>query len=83
MGLEQILNHCGYNSAFDLIKDNTTYDDLMDLLAELLSEKDDIVYELAEEIASSKFEWVDWEQVKADAEDRAYEEYRDREYDRD
>lgn len=78
MGLEEMLNHCNYNSAFDLIKNHTTYDDLMDLLQELLGEREDLVYDLVEEIATNKFEWVDLEQVKADADDRAYEEYRDR-----
>jgi len=59
-------------------KSMTAYDDLMDLLQELLGEREDLVYDLVEEIATNKFEWVDWEQVKADADDRAYEEYRDR-----
>jgi len=76
--MEEMLNHCGFDSAFDMIRSHLTNDELMDLLCELLDEKKDIANEICEEIASDKYNWVDWERVKADADDAAYQAYRDR-----
>ena len=76
--MEEMLNHCGFDSAFDMIRTHLTNDELMDLLSELLHENKDVANEICEEIASDKYEWVDWEQVKADMADAAYQAYRDR-----
>lgn len=81
--MEEMLNHCGFDSAFDMIRTHLTEDELLDLLSELLHENKSIAYEICEEIASDKYDWVDWEQVKADADDAAYQAYRDRRFDND
>jgi len=75
--MEDMLNYCGFNSAFDMIKTNFTEDELMDLLCDLLHENKDIAQEICEEIAYDKYEWVDEERIKADAEDMAYQAYKD------
>ena len=75
--MEDMLNYCGFNSAFDMIKTHFTEDELMDLLSDLLHENKDIAQEICEEIAVDLYEWVDMDKVRADADDAAYEAYRD------
>ncbi len=79
-GANDIAEECGYNSAVDLVMDSLSDDELKDMLREYLHE-DENLYDLVQEIASDKHEYVDWEQVKSDAEDAAYQAYRDRECD--
>ena len=57
--MEDMLNYCGFNSAFDMIKSHLTEDELMDLLSDLLHENKDIAQEICEEIAFDLYEWVD------------------------
>ena len=75
--MEDMLNYCGFNSAFDMIKTHFTQEELMDLLCELLHENKDIAQEICEEIAYDSYEWVDMDKVRADAEDMAYQAYKD------
>ena len=75
--MEEMLNHCGFDSAFDMMRTHLTNDDLMDLLSELLGEHQDVAFEICEEIAHDKYGWVDLERVKADADDAAYQKFRD------
>ena len=79
-GAYDIAEECGYNSAVDLVMDSLTEEQMKDMLREYLHE-DDALYDLVFEIASDQHEYVDWEQVKADADDAAYQAYRDRECD--
>lgn len=78
---DDIAEECGYNSAVDLVMDSLTEEEMKDMLREYLAECD-YLYDLVHEIASEKHDYVDWEQVKADADDAAYQAYRDREFDR-
>lgn len=73
-----VLEFCGFNTAFDMIKTHFTQDELMDLLSDLLHENKEISMEIVEEIASEHYEWVDYDTVKADFEDMKYQEYKDR-----
>ena len=78
--MEDILNHCGYDNVYDLIKDHTDPLELMDLLEDLIKsplDAPDFVKEAVEAIATDIFEWVDLEQIKADADEEAYQRYRD------
>ena len=52
--MEEMLNHCGFDSAFDMMRTHLTNDDLMDLLSELLGEHQDVAFEICEEIAHDK-----------------------------
>jgi len=72
------LEFCGFNSAFDLIKNHFTQDELMDLLSDLLHENKEIANEIVEEIATEHYEWVDYDKVRADFEDMKYQEFKDR-----
>ena len=76
-GANDIAEECGYNSAVDLVMDSLSDDELKDMLREYLH-GDESLYDLVREIASDKHEYVDWEQVKSDAEDAAYQAYKDR-----
>lgn len=76
-GANDIAEECGYNSAVDLVMDSLTDEQMKDLLREYLVECEHL-YDLVFEIASDQHEYVDWEQVKADADDAKYQEYKDR-----
>ena len=76
-GANDIAEECGYNSAVDLVMDSLTDEEIKDMLREYLHE-DENLYDLVLEMASDKHEYVDWERVKADAEDAAYQAYKDR-----
>ena len=77
--MEEMIAYCGYNTAFELMRANMTEDELLDLLEQFVHEdKTGLVLDICEEIAHDKYEWVDWEKVKSDAEDAAYEEWKDR-----
>lgn len=75
--MEDMLNYCGFNSAFDMIKSHFTEDELMDLLSDLLHENKDIAQEICEEIAVDLYEWVDRDKLRADFEDAQYQAYKD------
>jgi len=75
--MEEVLEFCGFTTAFDMIKYHFTQEQLMDLLCELLCENDELITEICEEIAYDKYGWRDLEAIKADAEDMAYQRFRD------
>lgn len=76
--IETMLDHCGFDSAFELIKHQFTEEELMDLLNELLSENKSTARDIVEEIATEHYEWVDWEQIADDADHAAMQEWKDR-----
>jgi hypothetical protein len=76
--MEEMLEFCGFNSAFDMIKTHFTEDELMDLLSDFLHENKDIANEICEEIAVDLYEWVDRDKLRADFEDAQYQAFKDR-----
>ena len=77
--METMLNWAGFDSSWDLIQSKMKDKDLKDLFMELWHECDyqnEIVAELIHDDGS-----VDVEQAKADADDAAYQAYKDRDFD--
>jgi len=80
MTVEDILEFCGYKTASDLLIDYMNSDQLKCMFEDLVNGPDDakdFVQEEVERIASEYFEWVDHEKMKADADEEAYQRYRD------
>ena len=78
--LEDILEFCGYNSAFSMLEDHMKQEELMQLLEDIVdspSDAQDFVREEIESIATKTYEWVDRDAIIAQAEDMEYEKYRD------
>ena len=74
--METMLNWAGFDSSWDLIQSKMKDKDLKDLFMELWDECDyqnDIVAEIIHDEG-----YVDMEQAKADADDAAYQAYKDR-----
>ena len=74
--MEKMVNWAGFDSAWDLIQTKMSEKDLKDLFMELWYECD-YQHDIVSEIVHSEG-FVDWEQVKADADDAAYQAWRDR-----
>jgi len=73
--LEDILEWCGYNSAFSMLKDNMDNEDLLYLLESIVdspTDAADFIKEEVEEIAKKTYEWVDMDAALARAEHLAY-----------
>jgi len=80
MAVEDILEFCGYKTASDLLTDHMNDDELKHLFEDLINGPDDakdFVQEEVERIASEYFEWVDWQKLQDDADEEAYQRYRD------
>ena len=78
--MDELLTHCGFDSAFAMIKLHLDELELDDLLNELIAnDQHGIVRELCEEIAEQSYNWVDWERLQSDADDAAYQYLRDME----
>ena len=77
--METMLNWAGFNSSWDLIQSRMSEKDLKDLFMELWGECD-YQHDIVSEIVSDEG-FVDWEQVKADADDAAYQAYKERHLD--
>tara|TARA_R100000734_G_C3318582_1_gene112919 strand:+ start:3466 stop:3708 length:243 start_codon:yes stop_codon:yes gene_type:complete len=78
--MEEILEYCGYNSAFSMLSDHMKQEELMQLLEDIVdspADAQDYVKEEIENIASKTYEWVDRDAIIAQAEDMEYEKYRD------
>ena len=78
--MKEILEFCGYTSAYSLLNDHMTQAELSDLLEIIVDSPEDakhLVLEEVETIAKEMFEWVDWEKLQADAEALEYQRYRD------
>tara|TARA_R100000900_G_scaffold141028_2_gene121850 strand:- start:2939 stop:3244 length:306 start_codon:yes stop_codon:yes gene_type:complete len=80
MTVEDILEFCGYKCVSDLLTDHMNADQLNYLFEDLVNGPDDakdFVQEEVERIASEYFEWVDRDALISQAEDMAYQKYRD------
>ena len=75
--MEEMLEFCGFESLFDMIKFHLSQEELIDLLCEVLGEHDLLAQEICEDIAYDKYGWRDLEAIKADAEDMVYQKFRD------
>ena len=78
--MKEILEFCGYTSAYSLLNDHMTQAELSDLLEIIVDNPEDakgLVLEEVENIAKEVFEWVDWEKAMDDADEMAYQRYRD------
>tara|TARA_R100001510_G_C7628584_1_gene187945 strand:- start:911 stop:1129 length:219 start_codon:yes stop_codon:yes gene_type:complete len=65
--LEEILEWCEYESAFDLLNDHMTQAEMSDLLQDLVNSPQDavdFVKDEVERIAKDLFEWVDLSMIK-------------------
>ena len=80
MTVKDILEFCGYKTASDLLIDHMSAEELKYMFEDLVNGPDDakdFVQEEVERIASEYFEWVDRDAIIAQAEDMAYQKYRD------
>ena len=78
--MDELLAHCGFDSAFEMIKFYLDELELDDLLSELIADdQSGLVKDICEEIAKEHFDWVDWERLQSDADDAAYQRLRDME----
>jgi len=78
--IKDILEFCGYKTVSDLLNDHMTESELSYLFVDLLNspyDAKDFIEEEVERIAKDIFEWVDHEKMKADADEEAYQRYRD------
>ena len=78
--MEEIVRFCGYDNAFDLINYHYDENDMVHLVMDLINSPEDavdFVKETVEEIATQYYEWIDYESAKADADEEAYQAYRD------
>ena len=82
---DEIAAECSSDSAWDMIKFHVDTEELLDLLCELLHDDtqkgSEILLDWVKELAHDKYEWFDREQARADADDAAYEAYRDAQLD--
>lgn len=77
MSANDIAEACGYNSAVDMIIDNSTEEELKDMLREYLHNDSDL-FDLVSEIAYENF---DYRYIDPDEGKETYDEWRDRQID--
>lgn len=78
--MKDIVQFCGYTSAYSLLNDHMNKAELSDLLEIIVDSPEDakdLVLEEVERIAKEVFEWIDWEKLQDDADEEAYQRYRD------
>ena len=76
---KEIARWCGYTDMFAMLRDNLNADELMDLLESYVHEDvEGWAHDLVSEIAKESYEYIDHEALQADADDRKYQEYKDR-----
>ncbi len=51
--------------------------DLLEIIVDSPEDAKDLVLEEVERIAKEVFEWIDWEKLQDDADEEAYQRYRD------
>tara|TARA_B100000963_G_C22616195_1_gene667482 strand:+ start:1022 stop:1276 length:255 start_codon:yes stop_codon:yes gene_type:complete len=81
--MENILEWCGFKTAYDLLKANMSEKELMSLLEDLVNAPDEASEFVEEEItriAEDTYEWIDHEKLMDDADHRKYSRYRDGDY---
>tara|TARA_R110000751_G_scaffold65981_10_gene134875 strand:+ start:564 stop:818 length:255 start_codon:yes stop_codon:yes gene_type:complete len=82
MNIDEILEWCGYDSPYDMLKDTMSTEQLLNLLEIFVDEgvHTNLFAYVEEEIidiAKKKHGWVDHEGAKADADEAAYQTYKD------
>ncbi len=78
--MKDIVQFCGYTSAYSLLNDHMNKAELSDLLEIIVDSPEDakaLFLEEVEIIAKEVFEWIDWEKLQDDADEEAYQRYRD------
>ena len=75
--IETMLNWAGYDDCTSLIEDKMTQEDIMYLFWELLNADSVALYDVIRHIVD-EMGFIDHEEVKADHEDRMYQEYKDK-----
>lgn len=77
--MDELLAHCGVDSAIELIQYNLDADELNDLLEELIeADQSGIVQTLCEEIAKEHFDWIDRDRIQAERDDAQLQAWKDR-----
>ena len=75
---KEIAEWCGYDCMGYMIIDHLTKKEIENMLVEYIQEDETgIIEDIIMEIAIKQHGWVDHEAIKAEQEDRKYEEYRD------
>lgn len=76
--MDELLAHCGFDSAFEMIKTHLDEGELDDLLIELIAnDQHGIVRELCEEIATEHFDWIDRDRIQAERDDAELQAWKD------
>lgn len=79
MSLQQVLDYCGFKTAFDFLYHHLSQDELLELLEAYVNIDDTgMPYEWIKEIAEEQYEYVDYEQLADDKDDAKYREWEDR-----
>ena len=79
MNLKDILEHCGFDSAFDFLYHHLSQDELLELLeAYVNNDTSGEPYQWIKEIAEENYNFVDYEELEDNADDEKYREHRDR-----
>lgn len=77
--MDELLAHCGFDSAFEMIKFYLDYEELEHLLLALVSsDRTGIVRDLCEEIATEHFDWIDRDRIQAERDDAELQAWKDR-----
>lgn len=75
---DEIAEFCGFTSNWEMLKANLDNQELLDLLSEFVSDdKDGWVHEIVQALAEEHYDYVDWEQLREDADDAKMQEYKD------
>ena len=76
---DEVAEWCGYNSTWDMLTYHLDKEELINLLQEFVYEdKQGWIAEIIEDLAKQHYDWVDHEKIRADHEDRMYQEYKDK-----
>ena len=78
--LETMVNWAGYDNWGSLLADHLSDEEKIEIFWELIANDVILLYDVITHIVE-KMGFVDMEQVKADAEDREYQEWKDRQLD--
>tara|TARA_R110000751_G_scaffold73678_3_gene148962 strand:- start:6415 stop:6666 length:252 start_codon:yes stop_codon:yes gene_type:complete len=75
----EIAEWCGYDSMSSMVLDNLSKIECIDLFCYFLdADFEGWSSEMVTEIATNKYDWVDHEQIRADADDAKMQEWKDR-----
>ena len=76
--MDELLAHCGFDSAFEMIKHHLDELELDDLLSELIADdQSGLVKDICEEIAKEHFDWIDRDKIQAERDDAQLQEWKD------